>query len=262
MNTDIPKTEALEGVRELPELPEPFVPKWPTLNLHALGCGVEDRGLRDRYECAEYGWEHGVDRAAEAVPEEIFTADQMREYALADRAANPDAADLAAVYDAFDIGSAARTIDTLLMCIKNAVRRSACLTAVEDTFFVMPTPPEDDGVPGEECLLNWGHDPAEYVQAFREALKTRAATPAAPRSAAPRGIPIETARTFVTLSAEQIARILMSSDLRDMHHHMGWYSAPERAFKEHGTTLAREIERALAEANASPPVTPSEGGKQ
>ncbi|AVQ81695.1 hypothetical protein C4F17_12450 [Variovorax sp. PMC12] len=43
--------------------------------------------MRDRYQCAEYGWEDGVDRAIERVPEEIYDADQMRAYVDADRAA-------------------------------------------------------------------------------------------------------------------------------------------------------------------------------
>ena len=67
---------------DLPLLPAPLEIDWPELHSQALGCGVEDRNIRDRYEAAEYGWQDGVDKAAERVPEEIFTADQMREYAL------------------------------------------------------------------------------------------------------------------------------------------------------------------------------------
>ena len=69
--------------RALPPLPEPYEIDWPELHSQALGCGVEDRNIRDRYEAAEYGWQNGVDKATERVPEEIFTADQMREYARA-----------------------------------------------------------------------------------------------------------------------------------------------------------------------------------
>lgn len=65
----------------LPPLPAPLEIDWPELHSHALGCGVEDRNIRDRYEAAEYGWQDGVDRAAERVPEQIFTAEQMQEYA-------------------------------------------------------------------------------------------------------------------------------------------------------------------------------------
>lgn len=65
----------------LPPLPAPLEIDWPELHSQALGCGVEDRNIRDRYEAAEYGWQDGVDRAAERVPEQIFTAEQMQEYA-------------------------------------------------------------------------------------------------------------------------------------------------------------------------------------
>lgn len=72
---------AAPGASKLPPLPEPLEIDWPELHSQALGCGVEDRGIRDRYEAAEYGWQDGVDKAAERVPEQIFDADQMREYA-------------------------------------------------------------------------------------------------------------------------------------------------------------------------------------
>lgn len=83
--------EAREAVdkRELPPLPASYEINWPELHSHALGCGVEDRGINTRYEAAEYGWETGVDRAVECVPEEIFTAEQMREYARAALATAP-----------------------------------------------------------------------------------------------------------------------------------------------------------------------------
>ena len=64
----------------MPELPDPLEIYWPELHSSALGCGVEDRGLRDRYECAEYGWQDGVDKAAACVPDAIYDADQMRAY--------------------------------------------------------------------------------------------------------------------------------------------------------------------------------------
>ena len=81
-------TPAASGL-ELPELPEPFEIEWPQLHRQGLGCGVEDRDLTDRYECAEYGWQDGVDRAADCVPEQIFTADQMHAYARQALAAQP-----------------------------------------------------------------------------------------------------------------------------------------------------------------------------
>lgn len=67
-------------------LPAPLQIDWPELNAQALGCGVEDRDLHDRYECAEYGWQDGVDRAAQCVPDDIYTSDMVREIVAADRA--------------------------------------------------------------------------------------------------------------------------------------------------------------------------------
>lgn len=77
---------------EYPPLPEPLEIDWPELHSQALGCGVEDRGLRDRYECAEYGWQDGVDKAVECVPDELYDADQMRTYADATCAMRAQAA--------------------------------------------------------------------------------------------------------------------------------------------------------------------------
>lgn len=68
---------------ELPSLPDPLDIDWPELNCQALGCGVEDRNIHDRYEAAQYGWQDGVDRAIDRVPEAIFDADQMRAYGQA-----------------------------------------------------------------------------------------------------------------------------------------------------------------------------------
>jgi hypothetical protein len=94
--------------------------------------------------------------------------------AAADRPAveTPDA--LAKVYDAFGIGSAVRTPQTLLTNIENARRRSACLSAIEREFFTQ-TVQDDDGEEDEDCTLSWGAEPAEYVDQFRAALAERAA---------------------------------------------------------------------------------------
>jgi len=70
-------------------LPEPLEIDWPELHSQALGCGVEDRDLHNRYECAEYGWQDGVDKCAERVPEQIFDADQMLAFADATCALRP-----------------------------------------------------------------------------------------------------------------------------------------------------------------------------
>jgi hypothetical protein len=78
---DLVVPAAANGV--MPELPDPLEIDWPELHSSALGCGVEDRGLHDRYECAEYGWQDGVDKSAACVPDAIYDADQMRTYGQA-----------------------------------------------------------------------------------------------------------------------------------------------------------------------------------
>lgn len=71
---------------ELPPLPAPLEIQWPQLHSVALGCGVEDRNIRDRMEAAEYGWEDGLHKAIACVPDEIFDADQMHAHYLKGRA--------------------------------------------------------------------------------------------------------------------------------------------------------------------------------
>jgi hypothetical protein len=92
--------------------------------------------------------------------------------------------DFCPVYAVFGIGSAVRKPDVLLANVENAMRRTRCLDAIEREFFTVPTPPdpdEGDDEPGEECLLNWGSDPEEYVEQFRAALATLAASPSTTR---------------------------------------------------------------------------------
>lgn len=35
-----------------------------------MGCGIEDRGITDRYQACEHGWDCAMDRVAECIPEE------------------------------------------------------------------------------------------------------------------------------------------------------------------------------------------------
>lgn len=107
---------------EMPELPDPLSIDWPSVHSVALGCGVEDRGIRDRYEAAEYGFEDGVQKAACCVPDVIYDADQMQAYARA--AVLAEREHVAAMCDAFKEqrfasgnvreGSAARTLAEMI----------------------------------------------------------------------------------------------------------------------------------------------------
>ena len=40
---------------------------WPQYHEHAMGCGLEDRGITDRYDAMRYGWDEALERAWEAV---------------------------------------------------------------------------------------------------------------------------------------------------------------------------------------------------
>lgn len=43
---------------------EPF-DDWPDYHSEAMGCGLEDRNITDRYEAMQYGWDQALDRVAE-----------------------------------------------------------------------------------------------------------------------------------------------------------------------------------------------------
>lgn len=43
----------------------------PEYHSSGMGCGIEDRGITDRYEACEHGWNAAVDRYTENLPEFI-----------------------------------------------------------------------------------------------------------------------------------------------------------------------------------------------
>lgn len=114
------------GAEGLPELPEPLELVFPELNPHALGCGVEDRSIHDRYKAAEYGWQDGADKVIESIPSDLYDGDQMQAYASAAVMAERD--QIAAMCDALKEqrfasgnireGSTARTLAELIRARK------------------------------------------------------------------------------------------------------------------------------------------------
>ena len=49
--------------------PEPVAfDDWPEYHDSAMGCGLEDRNITNRYEAMRYGWECAIDRVAERLP--------------------------------------------------------------------------------------------------------------------------------------------------------------------------------------------------
>lgn len=69
------------------------------------------------------------------------------------------------VSDICEIGQLARTRDTIIANIENAVRRSKCLGAIEAYHVVIVN--DDDGEPMEDQLLNWGEDPEQYIKTYK-----------------------------------------------------------------------------------------------
>ena len=53
---------------------EPFVFEEYPYHCEAMGCGLEDRNITDRYEAMAYGWERAMERAAEAIPDDLYSA--------------------------------------------------------------------------------------------------------------------------------------------------------------------------------------------
>jgi hypothetical protein len=89
-------------------------------------------------------------------------------------------AELKEVYDLFGIGSQARTISTLTTSVRNVIKFTDLLHAVEREFFMVPGEPDED-YPDEElqdeCLVNcWGSTETQYIEQFRAALAQIAAT--------------------------------------------------------------------------------------
>ena len=52
---------------------ELFRSQFSILGYHyqAIGCGIEDRQITDRYGACQYGWDEAMDRVAELMPEEV-----------------------------------------------------------------------------------------------------------------------------------------------------------------------------------------------
>lgn len=47
---------------------------WPEFHAEAMGCGLEDRGITDRYEAMRYGWDEALDAVADRIRNHEDTA--------------------------------------------------------------------------------------------------------------------------------------------------------------------------------------------
>lgn len=82
-----PEGQCLEGCDQIyplmrmlepPTEQEPVEIEMPEYHSHGMGCGLEDRGITDRYEAMEYGWYEAIDRVKEELANfgPLYTAPQ------------------------------------------------------------------------------------------------------------------------------------------------------------------------------------------
>lgn len=56
---------------------EPVIIEEPNYHFEAMGCGLEDRNITDRYEAMQYGWDCAISRMFEQIPDEpLYTTPQ------------------------------------------------------------------------------------------------------------------------------------------------------------------------------------------
>jgi hypothetical protein len=80
------------------------------------------------------------------------------------------AAEMNELRDAFGIGEQAFSHSTLMVNVRNAIRRSNCLGRIEN-YLSVTTVDEDTNEPYEDTLLNWGEEPDKYLETFRAAIE-------------------------------------------------------------------------------------------
>lgn len=66
--------ESLRAKLDALEKQEPVEIDWPDYHSQGMGCGLEDRGIRDRYEAMRHGWDQAIERVAERLPEKLYLA--------------------------------------------------------------------------------------------------------------------------------------------------------------------------------------------
>lgn len=51
---------------------EPITFSAPSYSYEVMGCGLEDRGINDRYEAMRYGWDCAIDKFITQIPDELL----------------------------------------------------------------------------------------------------------------------------------------------------------------------------------------------
>jgi len=52
---------------------------YPEYHYQGMGCGLEDRGITDRYEAMQYGWDEAIERCAAEVVEPLLELIRVQE---------------------------------------------------------------------------------------------------------------------------------------------------------------------------------------
>ena len=74
---------------------------------------------------------------------------------------------LTEICETIGIGKLARNRSTIMTNIENSLRRSNCLSRIENVH-TETLEDEDTGEPFEQSVLNWGHEPDQYEAKYRE----------------------------------------------------------------------------------------------
>lgn len=56
----------------------------PKYHDNGMGCGLEDRGINDRYEAMGYGWDQAMERVCSEFPETVLLSDHLAKLAERD----------------------------------------------------------------------------------------------------------------------------------------------------------------------------------
>lgn len=71
---DMDEVDLASIIASVPVDVEPVEIDWPDYHDEAMGCGLEDRNITDRYIAMRYGWDCAIERLAEQLPEILYVA--------------------------------------------------------------------------------------------------------------------------------------------------------------------------------------------
>lgn len=106
---------------------EPVEIEMPEYHSHGMGCGLEDRGITDRYEAMEYGWYEAIDRVKEELANfgPLYTAPQPRRRLTNEEIDNTTRKQVDDLLDhIYEYGTAAEGIDYRVRAIARAIERA------------------------------------------------------------------------------------------------------------------------------------------